>query len=71
MSPKPTGNGSDPQGEQPRDRTRQNLLVLGVLFALLLSGLWLYSTLRAYLKIEACVEAGYRDCVPIDRDAPR
>ena len=36
--------------------------VLALLFVLLLLGLWLFTELRAYLKIEACVEAGYRDC---------
>ena len=50
--------------DDERGRTRQNLIVIGVLVALLLGGLWLFSALRTYLKIEACVEAGYRNCAP-------
>jgi hypothetical protein len=54
----------DPQTSREEDhrRTRQNLLVLALLVLLLALGLWLYAELRAYLKIEACIEAGYRNC---------
>ena len=58
MTPSP-GQGGD---DEDHRRTRQNLAVLALLFVLLLLGLWLFTELRAYLKIEACVEAGYRDC---------
>jgi hypothetical protein len=59
---------SGDQGERGeyRGRTRQNLVVLGILLGLLLSGLWLFSALRAYLKVEACIEAGYRNCTPLE-----
>jgi len=43
-------------------RARQNIAVLALLVVLLSLGLWLFAELRAYLKIEACIEAGYRDC---------
>jgi hypothetical protein len=46
---------------------RQNVIALCLLFGLLLAGLWLFSTLRTYLKIEACVEAGYRNCETLDK----
>ena len=66
---KGSGNGS---GEDPdRGKSRQNLAVLGLLAGLVLLGLWLFSTLRAYLKVEACVEAGYRNCMPIETDPSR
>jgi hypothetical protein len=55
--------------EKESDRTRQNVVVLCVLLGLLLGGLWLFSALRSYLKIEACIEAGYRNCAPTDRGA--
>jgi hypothetical protein len=48
--------------DEERRRTRQNVAVLALLLVLLLLGLWLFAELRAYLKIEACIEAGYRDC---------
>src|SRR5262245_48000136 len=47
-------------------RMRQNIAALCFLLGLLLAGLWLFSALRTYLRIEACVEAGYRNC---DTDA--
>jgi hypothetical protein len=43
-------------------RARQNIAVLALLVVLLSLGLWLFAELRAYLKIEACIEAGYRNC---------
>jgi hypothetical protein len=55
------GNGDD---EEERRRTRQNILVMALLLLLLILGLWLFAELRAYLKIEACIEAGYRNCAP-------
>jgi len=43
-------------------RHRQNLTVLAALLLLLLLGLWLFHEIKGYLKIEACVEAGFRNC---------
>ena len=53
--------------DEERSRSRQNVIVLALLVALLGGGLWLFAELRAYLKIEACVEAGYRNCAPGER----
>ena len=53
---------SPDSGNEDSRRTRQNVFVLCFLIGLLLAGLWLFSALRAYLRIEACVEAGYRNC---------
>ena len=50
------------QGQDEHRRTRQNIAVLALLVVLLSLGLWLFAELRAYLKIEACIEAGYRNC---------
>lgn len=49
-------------GQDEHRRTRQNIAVLALLVVLLSLGLWLFTELRAYLKIEACIEAGYRNC---------
>jgi len=49
-------------GQEDSRRTRQNVFVLCFLIGLLLAGLWLFSALRSYLRIEACIEAGYRNC---------
>ena len=37
-------------------------MVLAALLLLLLLGLWLFHEIKGYLKIEACVEAGFRNC---------
>jgi hypothetical protein len=50
------------QSQDEHRRTRQNIAVLALLVVLLSLGLWLFAELRAYLKIEACIEAGYRNC---------
>ena len=62
-------NGHD--GGEDRNRTRQNVAVLGILLGLLLAGLWLFSALRSYLKVEACIEAGYRNCAPAETPTER
>jgi hypothetical protein len=49
-----------------RSRTRQNVIVLAALIALLILGWWLYGALRSYLRLEACIETGRRDCATID-----
>ena len=56
-------------GNEDGRRTRQNVFVFCFLIGLLLAGLWLFSALRAYLRIEACVEAGYRNCDATERGA--
>jgi hypothetical protein len=56
-------------GDEESRRTRQNVIVLCFLLGLLVVGLWLFSALRAYLRVEACVEAGYRNCDANERGA--
>lgn len=41
---------------------RQNLAAAVVLIVLLLVGGWLVMHLRMSLRVEACLEAGYRNC---------
>ena len=55
-------NLRDDKQHDERRTARQNIAVLAVLVVLLSLGLWLFTELRAYLKIEACIEAGYRNC---------
>jgi len=61
----------DGDPHEGKRRTRQNIIVLCFLLGLLLAGLWLFSVLRSYLRVEACVEAGYRNCDAIDRAGSR
>ena len=59
--------------EQDADgiRKRQNIAAAIVLVVLFLGGLWLVNALRNYMKIEECIEAGHRNCAPLDVGAGR
>jgi len=61
----------DGNPDEDKRRTRQNIIVLCFLLGLLLAGLWLFSVLRSYLRVESCVEAGYRNCDAIDSRGSR
>ena len=45
---------------------QQNLAAAVVIILLITSGFWLIDHLRASARIAACVEAGHRNCVPLD-----
>jgi hypothetical protein len=52
--------------EEDRMRMRENLAAAIVIVVLVASGFWLIDHLRTSARIAACVEAGHRDCVPLD-----
>ena len=56
------------EDEEDRRRMQQNLAAAIVVIVLIVSGLWLIDHLRASARIAACVEAGHRNCVPLDLD---
>jgi len=49
-----------------RLRMRQNLAALGVIVAIVVLGTWLIDNLRYYSRLQACVEAGHRNCLPLE-----
>jgi hypothetical protein len=49
-----------------RLRMRQNLAAAAVVVAIVLLGTWLLEELRAYSRLQACLEAGHRNCAPLD-----
>lgn len=51
---------------EDRLRMRQNLAALAVIIAIVVLGSWLIDSLRAYSRIQTCIEAGHRNCVLID-----
>lgn len=54
-------------------RMRQNLAAAVIIIFLLVFGGWLIDRLMRSAKVQACLEAGHRNCVPleIDRVGPR
>jgi hypothetical protein len=56
------------EDEEDRRRMQQNLAAAIVIILIITSGFWLIDHLRASARIAACVEAGHRNCVPLDLD---
>jgi hypothetical protein len=56
------------EDEEDRRRMQQNLAAAVIIVVLITSGFWLIDHLRASARIAACVEAGHRNCVPLDLD---
>lgn len=52
-------------------RMRENLAAAAIVILLITTGLWLIDHLRASARIELCVEAGRRNCIPLDPAATR
>jgi hypothetical protein len=52
--------------EEDRRRMQQNLAAALVIIVLVASGFWLIDHLRTSARIALCVEAGHRDCMPLD-----
>ena len=65
--PIPTDVRAEPADDvEDRIRMRQNMAALVVIVAIVVLGSWLIDSLRYYSRIQACVEAGHRNCVPVD-----
>ena len=54
--------------EEDRRRMQQNLAAAVVIIHVIVAGYWLIDHLRTSARIAACVEAGHRNCVPLDLD---
>ena len=54
--------------EEDRRRMQQNLAAAAVIILVIVAGYWLIDHLRTSARIAACVEAGHRNCVPLDLD---
>jgi len=45
---------------------RQNLAALAVIATIVVLGFWLIDSLRYYSRLQACLEAGHRNCLPLE-----
>jgi len=49
-----------------RLRMKQNLAAIGVIAAIVVLGSWLIDSLHYYSRLQACIEAGHRNCLPLE-----
>jgi hypothetical protein len=66
-APAPVQRGL-PAAEDAEDRLRmrQNLAAMVVIAAIVVLGAWLIDGLQYYSRLQACVEAGHRNCLPLE-----
>jgi hypothetical protein len=59
---------ADPAAERDEDRLRmrQNLAAGMVIAAIVVLGTWLIGSLHHYSRLQACIEAGHRNCLPVE-----
>lgn len=63
-SPVRTHPGDD---VEDRMRMRQNFAALAVIICIVVLGAWLMESLQAYARLQMCIEAGHRNCMPIEQ----
>jgi hypothetical protein len=51
---------------EDRVRMRQNVAAMVVIVAIVTMGCWLMESLHYYSHLQACVEAGHRNCLPLE-----
>ena len=51
---------------EDRLRMRQNVAALAVIVCIVVLGAWLMENLTTYSRVQMCIEAGHRNCVPVD-----
>lgn len=51
---------------EDRIRMRQNYAAFALIICIIVLGAWLIESLQAYSRLQMCIEAGHRNCVPID-----
>lgn len=66
MSPVPAGTRARPDDTDDRMRMRQNAAAFAVIACILVLGAWLMESLSTYSRIQMCLEAGHRNCVPLE-----
>ena len=54
------------EDEEDHRRMQQNVAAALIILMLVGAGFWLIDHLRTSARIAACVEAGHRNCVPLD-----
>ena len=56
----------DADDNEDRLRMRQNLAAMIAITTIVVLGAWLIDSLRHYSRIQMCIEAGHRSCIPFE-----
>jgi soluble lytic murein transglycosylase-like protein len=64
-TPRPAPQARADDGED-RVRMRQNAAAFAVIVAIVVLGSWLIDSLHYHSLLQACVEAGHRNCLPLE-----
>lgn len=55
-----------PAQEEDRLRMRQNMTAMLAVAVIVVLGTWLIDGLRTYSRVQTCLLAGHRNCIPIE-----
>jgi hypothetical protein len=55
----------DADDDEDRLRMRQNVAAFLVIVAIVGGGAWLMDSLHYYSRLQTCLEAGHRNCLPL------
>ena len=63
----PHDTRAHPDDAADRMRMKQNFAAFLVIVCIIVLGTWLMESLTHYSRIQTCIEAGHRNCVPVDQ----
>ncbi len=65
---RPACTHADEEEIEDRLRMRQNLAAALVIVAIVAAGTWLMASLHYYSRLQTCLEAGHRNCLPLNSE---
>ena len=63
---RPARAANDTDAHEDRLRMRQNVAAFLVIVAIVGFGSWLMASLHYYSRLQTCIEAGHRNCLPLE-----
>lgn len=64
---RPARTVHDKDDDEDRLRMRQNVAAFLVIVAIVGLGSWLMASLHYYSRLQTCIEAGHRNCLPLEK----
>jgi hypothetical protein len=66
VAARPARPAHDADLDEDRLRMRQNVAAFLVIVAIVGIGSWLMASLHHYSRLQTCIEAGHRNCLPLE-----